>query len=87
MSSTTAAQAVVISESAAPRPVQRFAVGDIQVAVWANHGYSGGVVHRATVNRRYRQRDGTWRSSGSFAKSDLPNLIAALEQACEQMLE
>ena len=87
MSSTTTAQPVVIDDRQVTRPVQRFEVRDVQVAVWANEQWDGSTAHKATVSRRYKARDGTWRSSGSFGKQDLPHLIAALQQALEEMLE
>lgn len=69
------------------RPVQHFGRGDIQVLVWANHAWDGGIVHKATVSRRYRRRDGSWASTGSFLKQELRELIDVLELAKDEMLE
>ena len=66
-------------------PVQRFTAGEVQVAVWKNTTVTGEVIHKATVGRRYRDQTGAWRSTGSFRKDELADLIAALERAVEEM--
>ena len=50
---------------------------------------NGGKVNilRATVERRYKDRDGTWKSSGSFGRNDIPMAIYVLQKAFEAMVE
>ena len=50
---------------------------------------NGGKVNilRATVERRYKDRDGTWKSSGSFGRNDIPMAIYVLQKAFETMVE
>jgi hypothetical protein len=50
---------------------------------------NGGKVNilRATVERRYKDRDGTWKSSGSFGRNEIPMAIYVLQKAFETMVE
>lgn len=80
-------QSVVARTSEKQTPVQRFGRGDIQVVVWANRTWDGGLVHKATVSRRFRHRDGTWTSTTSFLKQELQQVIDVLEIAREEMID
>ena len=42
---------------------------------------------RATVDRRYMDRYGAWKSSFSFSRNEIPLAIHVLQQAFEVMLE
>ena len=42
---------------------------------------------RTTVERRYKDRDGDWKSSGSFSRNDIPLVIWCLEKAFGVMIE
>jgi hypothetical protein len=41
---------------------------------------------RATVERRYKDKDGTWKSSGSFSRNEIPLVILCLVQAFAAMV-
>ncbi|MFC1805870.1 hypothetical protein ACFL09_02695 [Planctomycetota bacterium] len=41
----------------------------------------------ATVSRRYKDKDGEWKSSQSFAKHEIPLAIYCLERAFEAIIE
>lgn len=41
---------------------------------------------KASVERRYKDRDGTWKSSGSFSRNEIPLAIFVLFQAFESMV-
>ena len=43
----------------------------ITAAVWRNENADGRVWYSATIERRYKDRDGNWQSTGSFAAEDL----------------
>lgn len=49
-------------------PIYKTAAGQVSAAVWANTipGKNGGEVEvlKATVQRRYKDKDGNWKSSG-----------------------
>lgn len=43
----------------------------IVAAVWRNQNDEGRAWYSATIERRYKDRDGAWQSTGSFAAEDL----------------
>lgn len=44
-------------------------------------------VLKATVERRYRDKESNWKSSGSFNKNEIPLAIYCLEKAFEKLIE
>jgi hypothetical protein len=42
---------------------------------------------KATVERRYKDRDGTWKSSGSFSRNEIPLAVFCLLKAFTAMVE
>jgi hypothetical protein len=42
---------------------------------------------KATLERRYKDNDGTWKSSGSFGRNEIPLAIWCLEKAYDHMIE
>jgi len=42
---------------------------------------------KATVERRYKDRDGTWKSSGSFSRNEIPMAVFCLLKAFAAMVE
>ena len=87
MENATSVQVFKQEKQEKQQPVQRFMAGDVQIAIWANVSWGGGIVHRATISKRYKRKDGTWSSSSSFSKVDLVHLMRALQQAAEEMLD
>ena len=66
------------------QPIQRFRAGSVSCGVFENQVNVRGqpqVLLKASIARRYKDADGTWRSSQSFSRSDLPLAIHCLEQA------
>ena len=51
-------------------PVAKFKAGQVSSAVWENQVQVKGAnvtILKATVQRRYKDRNGEWRSSASFS--------------------
>ena len=74
----------------AQKPVARFRAGQVSCALWENEITVGGkrqVVLRATVDRRYKDRDGVWKTSQSFSRNEIPFAIYVLQKAFEAMVE
>ena len=73
------------------KPVKKFNAGSISCALWENEipGENGAkaVVLRATVERRYKDKDGQWKSSGSFGRNDIPLVQYVLGKAFDAMLK
>ena len=42
---------------------------------------------KATVERRYMDRNGTWKSSQSFSRNEIPLAIYVLQKAFETIIE
>ena len=71
-------------------PIQRFRAGQVEGALWENkvqlNGEPGAIL-KASVNRRYKDSAGTWRSSQSFSRNEIPLAIYVLQKAFEAMIE
>lgn len=71
-------------------PVAKFKAGQVSSAVWKNEIQVKGVaveILKATVQRRYKGRDGNWQSSGSFSRNEIPLAIHCLQKAFEKIIE
>ena len=71
-------------------PVARFKAGQVSAAVWENKVQmrSGGVkILKASVQRRYKDKDGQWQSTTSFGRNEIPLAIHCLQQAFEKIIE
>lgn len=72
------------------KPTARFRAGGISVALWTNtmktndHGQVETL--SATLDRRYKDRDGNWKSSSSFRLNDLPKVMYVLTKAYDFMV-
>ena len=71
------------------QPVKKFKVGGVQVAVWANRVPNkegqDDVLYSVTIERRYKDEQGNWRSASSFRTGDLPKLLFGLTKAYEYL--
>jgi hypothetical protein len=70
-------------------PMKKFSAGSISCALWENEatveGRKVGIL-RATVERRYKDKEGTWKSSGSFSRNEIPMVILCLTKAFAAMV-
>lgn len=73
----------------AAKPVQKFRAGQVTCAVWENEINVDGrkvKVLKATCERRYKDGD-EWKSSGSFARNELPLAIWCLQKAFDHIIQ
>ena len=71
-------------------PVAKFRAGQVASAVWQNTIQVQGkaiTVLKATVQRRYKDKDGNWQSSGSLGRNEIPLAIYCLQKAFEKIIE
>ena len=71
-------------------PVAKFRAGQISSAVWRNEIQVKGkaiTVLKATVQRRYKDKEGNWQSSGSLSRNEIPLAIYCLQKAFEKIIE
>lgn len=72
------------------KPVKKFQAGGIIAALWKNRMKlrSGEEIETlsVTLDRRYRDDGGEWRSSSSLRANDIPKAALVLQQAYEYMV-
>ena len=71
------------------KPISKFKAGMVSAAIWENQIEVKGKtvpILKATVQRRYKDSNGTWKSSGSFSRNEIPLAIYCLQQAFETMI-
>ena len=70
-------------------PLAKVKAGSVQGAVWQNDVPMNGktvTMLKATVQRRYKDKDGNWQSSGSFGRNEIPLAVYCLQKCFEAML-
>jgi hypothetical protein len=68
----------------AQKPVAKFQAGTVTAAVWENQFEINGKQLkglRTSIERRFKSKDGQWRSSSSFSRNDIPLAIYCLQRA------
>ena len=71
-------------------PVAKFKAGQVSSALWENQVQVKGAavtILKATVQRRFKARNGDWQSSGSFSRNEIPLAIHCLQKAFEKIIE
>ena len=71
-------------------PIAKFRAGQVAAAVWANDVEVKGrtvTILKATVQRRYKDKDDNWQSSGSFSRNEIPLAIYCLQKCFEKIIE
>jgi len=76
---------------AGQKRVAKFKAGQVSAALWENeittkNGHKATML-KATVERRYRDKDGNWQSSGSFSRNEIPLAVYCLQKAFEKIVE
>ena len=58
------------------KPVAKFRAGQVSAAIWENEITVNGkkaVMLKASVERRFKDKDGQWKSSNSFSRNEIPS--------------
>ncbi len=72
------------------QPIARFRAGQISCALWENEIQANGTaktVLKASVSRRYKDKDGEWKSSQSFSRNEIVLAIHCLNRAADKIIE
>jgi hypothetical protein len=72
------------------KPMAKFKAGQVSAAVWENEITANGrkvTVLKASVQRRYKDKDGIWKSSQSFSRNEIPLAIYCLQKSFEHIVE
>ena len=75
---------------ATQQPIERFRAGQISCALWENEISVNGqqkTILKASLDRRYQDRNGNWKSSQSFSRNEIPLAIYCLKKAFESIIE
>jgi hypothetical protein len=68
-------------------PVRKFVAGGVTVSVWENEALGkDGIVNTypsVSLDKRYKDKSGEWKSSKSMKTTDLPKAILVLQKAYE----
>lgn len=74
------------TETAAP-PAEKIRVGQCTVSIWENTDEKTGAIrHSVTFDRRYRDKEGTWKSSDSYGLQELLAHIEAATRAKDRLI-
>jgi hypothetical protein len=79
------------TENSGKMPEKKFSTGAICATVWKNNGTSkrdGAQVEFRTIqlDRRYKDKDGAWKSTSSLRVNDLPKASLVLNKAYEYLV-
>jgi hypothetical protein len=75
---------------AGQKPVARFRAGQVAAAIWENEITVNGrkaTMLKASVERRFKDKDGQWKSSNSFSRNEIPLAIYCLQKSLEHIIE
>ncbi len=69
------------------QPETKFRAGAVSATVWLNQikrqNGETGAYRTVSLDRRYKDKDGNWKSSGSLRAIDLPRAVLVLNKAFE----
>jgi hypothetical protein len=71
------------------QPLAKFRAGSVSAALWENEATINGqkrTLLKATVERRYKTEDGSWKSSNSFSRNEIPLAIFCLARAFDKIV-
>ena len=72
------------------RPLKKFRAGSVSCALWENEAKVDGknvTMLKATIERRYKDKDGKWQSSNSVSRNEIPLAIWCLQKAFDVFIE
>ena len=75
---------------AAQKPVAKIRAGSVSCALWENEINVNGTtetVLKASIERRYKDHDGNWKSSSSFSRNEIPLAILCLARAFDKIIQ
>ena len=78
-----------VKHMTAQQPVGKFRAGTVTCALWQNEIIVAGEkknILKASIERRYRDQAGEWKSSGSYSRNEIPLAIYCLHKAFEAIL-
>lgn len=71
------------------KPIVTVKAGQVSSAIFENEISVNGrkvTMLKATLQRRYKDKDGSWKATTSFSRNELPLAIYCLEKCFEKMV-
>ena len=71
------------------KPLAKFRAGQVSCALWENEINVNGTMKtilKASIERRYKDRDGNWKGSTSFSRNEIPLAIFCLARAYDKII-
>ena len=75
---------------AGQKPLAKFRAGQVSCALWENEINVNGnpkTVLKASIQRRYKDSDGNWKSSQSLGRNEIPLAIYCMEKAFDKIIQ
>ncbi len=72
------------------KPLAKFRAGQVSCALWENEINVNGTpktVLKASIQRRYKDSDGNWKSSQSLSRNEIPLAVYCLEKAFDKIIQ
>ena len=72
------------------QPIKKIRVGQVACAIWKNETVVNGksvALLKASVERRYKDSSGDWKSSSSFGRNEILLAIQCLQKAFDAVVE
>ena len=72
------------------QPLAKFRAGQVSCALWENEINVNGApktVLKASIQRRYKDSEGNWKSSTSFSRNEIFLAIYCLEKAFDKIIQ
>ena len=70
-------------------PLAKFRAGQVSCALWENEINVNGTMKtilKASIERRYKDKDGSWKSSSSFGRNEIALAIFCLARAFDKII-
>jgi len=80
----------VVKQMTGQQPIAKYKAGQVTAALWENDINTNGQkvqILKASVQRRFKDRDGTWKSSMSFSRNEIPLAVFCLQKCFEYIVE
>ena len=75
---------------AGQKPLAKIRAGSVFCALWENEIKVNGnpkTVLKASIQRRYKDSEGNWKSSTSFSRNEIPLAIFCLARAFDKIIQ
>ena len=72
------------------KPLAKFRAGQVSCALWENEINVNGntkTVLKASIQRRYKDSEGNWKSSQSLGRNEIPLAVYCLEKAFDKIVQ